>query len=447
MDLATLAAISHQRDEQRVKTDLRAFMRRASPQNVYPTHLGPYLDVLDRAAREPVRCVVSAPPRHTKTETTLHKEVQLMHALPGLKVGNVSYNDDVVARMSRTARRIATRAGLSFGDSNAVNFWELTNGSSFSATGIGGSLTSLGFHLVVVDDPFKNREEAESPTIREKVYDSFMSDIFTRRQPVSERPTSFIVVATRWHPDDLSGRLIAQGWPNINLPAISDKGEPLWPSGFPLSELRELEEQLGPYAWGSLYQGQPRQRGESVFTDPTYYDKLPETARVSIGVDVAYTSKTYSDFSVAVVLYHDAGKSYVADVYRSRDKIGEFRRKVVQLYRQHGGRVYFFGAHTEKGVAEMFNPPDVAERIPFEFVPAVTDKFVRAQPVAAAWRAGKVLIPRSANWLGPFLNEVLSFTGVKDAHDDVVDGLSSSFYPYERREPVRAVGEEQILPF
>jgi predicted phage terminase large subunit-like protein len=131
-----------------------------------------------------------------------------------------------------------------------------------------------------------------------------------------------------------------------------------------------------------------------------------------------------------VVLYHAEGKSYVAEVYRDRVKIEDFRAKVLQLQRKHGGKVFGFVAHTEKGSIEMLNPPDREGRIPAEAVPAVTDKFVRAQPVAAAWRAGKVMVPRTAPWLGAFLGEVLSFTGVKDAHDDCVDSLAGAFHPY-----------------
>lgn len=432
---------------------LREFFSRVSPDLVYPEHLGPYLDVLDRAAREPVRCVISAPPRHTKTSTTLHKCVQLMATIPGLKVGVISYNQDSAMKMSREARRIAGRAQIQIGDADALQYWELANGSSFSAVGFGGTLTGQGFHIVIVDDPIKNREEAESPTYREKTYDGFVSDIFTRRQPATQRPTSFIVVATRWHLDDLPGRLVGQGWPSINIPAIREDGSALWPQGFPLSELRELEEQLGPYNFASLYLGQPRPRGESVFGDTHYYSELPTSGfRVSIGADFAYTSRTHSNCSAAVVLYHAAGVSYVAEVFRDRVPIEQFRIVLKNLQTKHGGKVTAFVAHTEKGSVEMLNPPDRDAPIGAEAVPAVADKFTRAQPVAAAWRAGKVLVPSlekfpKCDWRNAFLAEVTSFTGVKDKHDDQVDALAGAYHPFTKVEPQRRVVNERLMMF
>lgn len=440
----------------RLKPGLREFIEKASGDRGYtfPAHLQPLVDVLERVAQgESVRLVVSAPPRHNKSSTIQHACVWLMSQYPGLKVGVISYNATSAMAMSREARRVAVGARLKFGAADALEYWELANGSSFSAVGFGGTLTGQGFHLVIVDDPVKNREEAESETFREKRYEGFVADIFTRRQPRTQRQTSFIVVATRWHIDDLSGRLIGKGWPCINIPAFNEKGEALWPAGFPAEELRELEAELGPYNFASLYMGQPRPRGDSVFGDTHYYDELPKSGyRVSIGADFAYTSKTHSDYSAAVVLYHANGKSYVAEVVRERMKIEEFRAKLGVLQLKHGGKITAFVAHTEKGSVEMLNPPDRDMPIRAEAVPAVADKFTRAQPVAAAWRAGKVLMPSldafpNCTWRDPFIAEVTAFTGVKDRHDDQVDALAGAFHPFAQLPTPRFVGTDQLLPF
>lgn len=433
----------------RDRQDFAAFMRRASPGNQYPVWLGPYIERLERAAVEPIRSVIAAPPRHTKTETTQHKLVQLMWLHPGLKVGVFSYNDTLATQLSSIARKIAERAGIQMGSRDALGYWELANGSSYSACGLNGTLTGKGFHIVVVDDPIKNMEQAVSPVYREKIATGFLADIFTRRQPASDRRTSYIVIATRWHEDDLSGRLIRQGWPSINMPARNPDGSALWPAGFSLEELTELEQQLGPYAFSALYMGSPRPMGDAVFGDPSYYDALPESGfRVSIGADFAYTSKTHSDFCSAVVLYHCNGISYVAEVFRDRTKIEEFRQVLLNLQQKHhGGKITCFVAHTEKGSVEMLNPPDRSAPIRAEAVPAVQDKFTRAQPAAAAWRSGKIKVPAQANWLNAFLTEVVAFTGVKDRNDDQVDALAGAFHPFTSRPPVRAVGLDRVLPF
>lgn len=418
-----------------VKTDLRAFMRRASPRLDYPAHLAPFLDLLKRAAAaargdgDAVECVVSTPPRHGKTTTVLHALVQLMAANPGLKVCYVSYGAEFAHGKSREAKLIAQGAGLELADDRqANNEWELKNGSRFTATGADGPLTGKGFDLVVVDDPHKDRAEAESQVIRKRVWEWFNATLYTRQEPGG---TSFVVIQTRWHPDDLAGKLIAQGWQCINLPAMSDNEQALWPEKWPVARLEKLKRQVGPYEWASLYQGQPRPRGDSVFGEPTYYDELPKYGfKVSIGADFAYTAKTYSDFSAAVVLYHSAGKSYVAEVIRERTTIDRFRNVLLTLQQKHGGKITAFVAHTEKGSVEMLNPRDREARILAEAVPAVTDKFVRAQPVAASWRNGNVMVPRTAPWLPAFLSEVTGFTGVGDDHDDQVDALAGAFHPF-----------------
>jgi predicted phage terminase large subunit-like protein len=427
---AELGAWSARRAEEKVKRDLRAFMRRASPRLDYPWHLSPFLDILDRAANEAIEVVVSTPPRHGKTTTVLHKLVQLMAAKPGLKVCYVSYGAEFAHGKSREAQFIAHGCGLKLADDRqAKNEWELDNGSRFTATGADGPLTGKGFDLVVVDDPHKDRAEAESQVIRRHVWEWFNATLYTRQEPGG---TSFVVIQTRWHPDDLAGKLIAQGWECINLPAVDDHGGALWPEKWPLPRLEKLQRQVGPYEWASLYQGQPRPRGDSVFGEPFYYDELPKAGyRVSIGADFAYTSKTYSDFSAAVVLYQAAGACYVADVVRERTTIDRFRNVLLALQQKHAnGKITAFVAHTEKGSVEMLNPQGRDAPIRAEAVAAVTDKFTRAQPVAAAWRNSKVLVPRNAPWLPAFIAEVTGFTGVGDDHDDQVDALAGAFHPF-----------------
>lgn len=420
---AALAAIS----KQATKADFRAFMARTSPRYGYPAHLRPYLDILETAASgQVVEAVVSTPPRHTKTTTTLHKIVQLMGMRPGLKVAYITYGAELSESKSREAKQIALDAGLELAPDRASNAeWELTNRSRFTATGIGGPLTGKGFHLVVVDDPHKGRAEAESVAERTKVIDWFNSVAYTRKEPGG---TSFIVIQTRWHPDDLAGKLISKGWQCVNLPAIDEHEQALWPESWPVSELRKIEAQIGPYEWSSLYQGQPRSRGASVFGEPTYYDELPRTGyRISIGADFAYTKRTYSDYNVAVVLYHVVGGvSFVAEVLRVHETVDVFAHQVRALQAKHGGKVTAYVAATERGVTELLK----TKGLRVDAITATTDKFSRAQPVAAAWRTGKVLVPRSAPWLDAFMGEVMNFTGVSDDHDDQVDALAGAFHPF-----------------
>src|SRR5688500_16480869 len=144
---------------------------------------------------------------------------------------------------------------------------------------------------------------------------------------------SVFVCQTRWHPDDLSGVLIKRGWPYVKLPALDEAGTALWPERWPADALQKRREEVGPYVWASLYQGEPRPRGGAVFGDAWGYEKLPAQGyRVGIGLDLAFTKKTASDYSVLVVMLHHAGFFYVVDVVRAQTRAPDFT-EVVRNYR------------------------------------------------------------------------------------------------------------------
>lgn len=434
-----------QRERER---DLMQFIPMVSPRFTAPLHMAAYVDVLQRAARERVFIVVNAPPRHAKTETTLHFIVQCLKLIPGIRIAYASYAADFSFKQSNKVAEYARRAGLTF-SVKRQELWVADNGSEAYWTSIGGPLTGYGVDLLIVDDPVKDRAQAESPLIRDRAYDWFNDVAFTRLE--GRISGSAVVMQTRWHHDDLAGRLIAQGWDNINLQAINDKGEPLWPEQKPLKELEEIRKQIGEYSWASLYQGQPIPRGASVFGEPTYYDELPKNGvRISIGADFAYTSKTYSDYTAAVVLYEHQGSYYVADVWRDRIEIAKAKPRIMAMQAKHPGKITAFVAATEEGVIEFLKSDrngTTGRLTNVQSVRATTDKFTRAQPVAAAWEAGRVLVPRNAPWLGAFLQELQLFTGLGDKHDDQVDALAGAFHPFAGAPNRRTVHDDSSFTF
>lgn len=452
--LAKLGATQRQRAD--VNETLYQFVPRVSRRFQAPYHLRPILSLLDEALTTGgVEACSSTPPRHTKTSSIVHWIVKKVCVRPHTYIGYGTYNQDRADSESGKARIIANAAGVEF-RRDTMREWQLANGSKIIWGGVGGAWTGEGFHVVIIDDPFKNREEAESPLIREKVWEWFNDVIYTRQEP-GKMATSFIVNHTRWHTDDLIGRLTKQGWRSVNLPAISDDGDALWPEGFDIDRLRKAEAQLGPYAFASLYQGRPIAKGAEVFGEPTYFDSLPVGVgyRCAIGNDFAYTVRTWSDFSVGVALRrYVTGVSYVVEVVRERCELPAFRKKLREMADRHpGAQILGFVSGTEKGGLQFFGEGDPKERVCVEPLNAVGDKFQRAQAVAAAWNSGDVQIPRSllalgecgahlratdegmAPWLPAFLDEVRSFTGVKDAHDDQVDALAGAFEPFRTMLP------------
>ncbi len=417
----------------RVDSDLRSFIAKTRDYTA-PEHLGQYIDTLERSTREPVRAVFSAPPRHGKSETTLHFIVQTIRRNPRVRIAYCTYAAEFSEQQAGRALRIAETHGLKFKEQRA-NFWRTAEGGEIRWVGVGGQITGTGADIFVIDDPVKNRAEAESTVYREATWEWFTSTAFTRLEPKA----SIVVMATRWHPDDLSGRLIAHGWPRINLPAIDEAGKPLWPERYDATALAEIRE-LNEYDWWSLYQGEPRSKGGAVFRDVHWYDELPKVAyKISIGSDFAYSKKTHADYSVAVVLASAGGYTFVLDVVRQQVAAPQFAASLRQLRQQYGGaRITSFIGGTEKGVVDLMSTREFGG-LAIDGIPARDDKFIRAQAVAASWNAGKVLVPsekfcaaskRSAPWRDAFVSEIVNFTGVGDRHDDQVDALAGAFHPF-----------------
>lgn len=407
-------------------------------------HLSKLTAVLERAWTNRVRAVVHAPPRHGKTDTISHWIAATLLRFPRTRIGYVTYSAELSLSKSKEMQEIAARAGVELGGLQKLSEWQTTKGGGVFVTGVGGGLTGRGLNYLIIDDPIKNRVEAESALIRERTQQWYTSTARTRLQPGA----SVIVTMTRWHEDDLSGRLLRSGhFEDIALPALDPStGEALWPQQYPKHELEQTMVEVGPYDWSSLYLGRPMPRGTAVFGDCTIYtpDMLPQIGyQESIGVDLAYSRKTKADHSVDLVLRRCAGLYYVIVVDRMQVAATQFKARLAERQKQHPrakARWYAYGA--EKGVGDFMNEQE--PRVKIEVIQMAGDKFVRAQPVAAAWAAGKVLVPEHAPWVSRFLSELGSFTGVEDAEDDQVDALAAAYdvlAPNSGADKIRAIAK------
>lgn len=230
---------------------------------------------------EDVRIILTMPPRHGKTETGTKKfPAFALGKHPDWEVAAASYSSELASGFGQATRDIMQSQQYQAifdvrlrQDTKAKGKWMTQEGGGYTAIGAGGSLTGKGFKIGIIDDLFKNREEAESKTIRDSRWDWYRSTFYTRQ----EGHTAIICIGTRWHTDDVIGRLLAEEernrlentpyydkWTLIEFPAIAledekyrDKGEALWPEKFPIEKLRTTEEALGPYEWSALYQSNP----------------------------------------------------------------------------------------------------------------------------------------------------------------------------------------------
>jgi len=410
---------------------LADFIPSVSPHYQEPAHLRPLLEIFDRiAAGEKLEAVFHAPPQHGKTDTIMHGIAYLLRRHPDWPIQYISHHQDIADDKSADARRIAMSIGVELTpDRRNLRHWKTTSGGGLLAIGIG---QGAGFpaRLVIVDDPYRDRRDAESAAYRKHTIEWFKDVALARRH----KDASTLIFSTRWHPKDLSAHYIEKGWPFYRLPAVQDRepvdydprqiGEPLWPEIKPLEYLEEMRDE-GAYTWSSVWQGTPRPRSGTLFGEPTYYDELPRLGyRTAIGFDLAYTAKTHADYSAAVVLLRIGERFFVADVVRVQVEAPSFGPVLRRLQEQWRAPAYIYAAGPEKGSVDFIRRDF---RVNANVLPMTGDKFVRAQAVAAAWNAGRVLVPRSAPWLDAFLDELGDFTGVDDDHDDQVDALAPAY--------------------
>lgn len=469
---------------------LHDYIVRVSPRHMPPRHIAPIIRLWERTRHGRVLACVELPPRHTKTTTGLHALTWLMRRDPSLVHGFATFGDGFAASRSRIARALAKAGGVLIDRTMAnLHEWRTTHGGGLLAHGYLGEWTGHGITgVALIDDPFKDRATAESPKIRENVWEWFCDVLWTRLQPGS----SVIVQHTRWHEDDLIGRLLAgkfagHHFERLRLPAIAEDaddplgrapGEALWPEQYPAEELRKTEESIGPYGWASLYQQRPRPRGADVFVEPARFSLAawrPDGHRILICADPAATEGTRADhsalFALAAKGFGDEMVVWVLYGWRGRVSVPAFARRLAatsELFWSAPIVVEAVGGfkavpQTLKEIVPglriliaKMGVPDDGTKDPSRASNAPADKFLRAQPTAAAWNSGRVLVPMDAElswhpsegrfrlpdsghrrlragvaphitWADELMAEAGRFTGVGDAEDDQVDALSHGF--------------------
>lgn len=236
-----------------------------------------FFEAADVGQAEPT--IVSVPPRFGKSKTVCSGLAWLLARHPQMVHGYTTYSQRLSDRMSRDVRRMYELSGGQFSpDENRIESWRNTDDGGLLAVGVQGPLTGFGISGIgVLDDGLKDRADAESMQVRDTTWDWMLSVFFSR----FEKGAVPLVVATRWHIDDPSGRLLAGKlpefpvWNHIHLPAIvvNDNGEEesLWPELWPLEK---LQAKRGPYGggkeWHSLYMGNPLPDGGTLFGAPTF---------------------------------------------------------------------------------------------------------------------------------------------------------------------------------
>jgi predicted phage terminase large subunit-like protein len=299
----------------------------------------------------------------------------------------------------------------------------------YVAAGVGTAITGRGADILLIDDPFKDREEADSEIRRQRVWDWYTSTAYTRLMPGG----AIIVINTRWHDDDLSGRLIYEQdkggdkWDVLSLPAIDEAGQPLWPEWYPLERLEQIRGVLPARDWNALYQQNPIPDDGDYFKADWFgeYEEAPANLKKYGASDYAVTDGggDYTEQGVAGV--DAAGNLYVLDWWKKQATSDVWIEAQCDLIVKHQPAAWFGEAGPIRRAVEPFLLRRMNEREAYcrlEWLSSINDKPTRARTIQGMASMGKVLLPKNAPWKGDLMNQLMRFPAGK--HDDGVDVLS-----------------------
>lgn len=387
--------------------------------------------------------VISLPPQHGKSMTiteTLPAWYLCKHQEK--RVIEISYSEDFAQLFGRRNKAKIERFGGLFGvrlaaSPNSNTEFELSNQiGGMISRGILSGVTGRPADLMIIDDPIKTRQEADSETIRERIWDEWENSFKTRLQAGAK----VIVIQTRWHEDDLAGRMIAREGERvrvINLPCEAEENDPLgrdmgdslcpeigkgneWLQSYKASYMT----QDGARAWNALFQGRPTAAQGNLIRSEwwKYYDTLPKMMRLVLSVDATFKDGKNNDFVAIQVWGKRDSNIYLVDALKAHldfpdtcKAIEEFCSKYPKL--------------NVKLIEDKANGPAIIQmlgkRIPgIVAVNPEGGKIARANAVSGAIEAGNVYLPKYASFTGDFVDECSAFPN--GVHDDQVDCMTQA---------------------
>lgn len=417
--------------------------------------LAPHLNViskrLTRAASEGgARIIISMPPRHGKSQLiSEHFPAWRTGIYPNRRVILISYEAEFAATWGRKARNLLDAHGHLFGgikvsqDSSAANRWDVAGhkGGMMTAGFVGGPITGKGADDLIIDDPIKGAEDAQSETMLDKIWESFLMNCYTRLEPKA----NIFIVATRWVENDLTGRCIRdlkhENWEEIVFPAIAEEndilgrkpGDALWPERYPIAVLENIKTTIGNRNFSALYQQRPTAPEGEMFKRAWFpiVNSVPDGCEWCRAWDKAGSTTKAADFTAGPLMgkAHD-GVYYIADLVHGQWSAGE-RNKIIKTssFADFAQYKYKYTAVVEQEPGSsgkesaQFSVKDLAGiRVKIDKVTG--DKVSRAKPLASQAEHGNVRILRG-DWNRKMLDELAGFPF--GTHDDIVDGLSGAF--------------------
>lgn len=388
------------------------------------------------------KLIVCVPPGSAKsTYTSVQFPPWYLGKQPGRGILACSHRDDLVTSFGRRGRELINSHGRTLGyklakHSQAADRWETSNGGIYQGAGIGAGIAGIRADLGLIDDFFGKKEDADSKLMRDKLWDWYKWDFMRRLKPNAAQ----VIMNTRWHEDDLIGRLLASEaneWVVIDIPLYAREndplgravGEPLWPEYFNEDFRREAQKDARIY--NCAFQNNPIPESGNYFEKAWIQEyspsELPKELRYYAASDHAVSQKQEADSSVMLV----AGVSANDDIYILPD--AEWDKfptdiavtKMLALNKKYHPISWWAGKeHITQSIGPFLNKEMAVQRnyIALVETPSIRDLSTRAQPIKARMRSRKVFFPRWASWWPVALHELLSFP--VGTHDDFIAALS-----------------------
>lgn len=442
----------------KARNSLQAFTELTMPEYQTNWHHKIFCEHLDKFARGEIkRLMVFCPPRNGKSELISRRFPAYMFGRnPDISIISCSYGADLASRMNRDVQRIMSTETYqeifpetklwdknvrSVADGSYLRnseIFEIVNHKGvYRCAGVGGGITGMGGKLLLLDDAIKNAEEANSKVYRDKVWEWYTSTFFTRL----EKDGGICVTLTRWHDDDVAGRLLklpdADEWTVINLPAIAEEdrseidprqpGEALWPAKYDEKDLAAIKTAIGIRDWNALYQQRPTSASGGIFKKSwwRYYLKedLPHKFdKITISMDAAFKKSDSSDFVAIEVWGKWQQNHYLLEFVNERLSFTDSVYKLAAIAMKYPDLVEALIEDKANGTAII---DTLKAKIPC-LVPITPkeSKEARAQAIAPVVEAGNVYLPDESEYpeIKEFVSQMSDFP--KSAHDDLCDSFT-----------------------
>ena len=405
-------------------------------------HLSLISDYVRRTLYEPLRLIVSIPPRHGKTQLiSLWTPIWYLANNPTHRVGLTTYAAALANMLGRKARdtiEATPELGIKVrSDMRGADLFGTDSGGYMMSTSIGGPMTGHGYNLLIIDDPIKDREAANSPLSRQKMWDWWTSTARTRLEPGG----SVIVLMTRWHEDDIVGRMLdnnlGERYEHINLPAIAEspddplgrkEGDALWPERYSSDHLINIiQPAVGPADWAGLFQQRPAPLKGGFFERGWWeiVQAVPTGGKTVRGWDLAATAQG-GDYTCGCKMTLVNGIYYIEDMVRERFSASDVERLLVTTASQDRTHVIQDLPQDtgQSGKSQVQYLVRQMAGYAVKFSVESGSKEARAYPVSAQAGAENIKLVKGS-WNQAFLDEVSLFP--YGTNDDQIDAMSRAF--------------------